>query len=73
MRDESSGVLSYFTLSTIDLEKIMLMNSDSDNDTKVGHTRNARAFREVHIVNLFKKNYGNEGFYSGEEAYLMDK
>jgi hypothetical protein len=24
-------------------------------------------------VNLFKNNYGDEGFYSGEEAYLMDK
>jgi hypothetical protein len=24
-------------------------------------------------VNLFKKNYGGEGFYSGEEADMMDE
>jgi hypothetical protein len=30
-------------------------------------------FREVHIVNLFKHNYGDEGFYSGEEANLKDE
>jgi hypothetical protein len=54
MRDESSGVLSYFTLSTTDLEKLMFRNSDSDNDTEVGHTRNGRAFIEVHPANLFK-------------------
>jgi hypothetical protein len=32
-----------------------------------------KVFREVHIVNLFKKNYGEEGFYSGEEEYLTDE
>jgi hypothetical protein len=51
----------------------MSKNSDSDSDTEVGHTRNGRAFREVHLANLFKKNYRDEGFYSGEEADLMDE
>jgi hypothetical protein len=30
-------------------------------------------FKEVPLANLFKQNYGNEGFYSGEETYLMDE
>jgi hypothetical protein len=51
----------------------MFRNSDSDNDTEAGHTRSGRVFREVHLVNLFKKNYGDEGFYSGEEADLTDE
>jgi hypothetical protein len=51
----------------------MFRNSDSDNDTEAGHTCNGRAFREVHLANLFKKNYGNEGFYSGEEVDLTDE
>jgi hypothetical protein len=29
-------------------------------------------FKEVQLANLFKKNYRDEGFYSGEEAYLTD-
>jgi hypothetical protein len=32
-----------------------------------------RVFRGVHLENLFKQNYEEEGFYSGEEEYLMDK
>ena len=51
----------------------MFKNSDNDNDTKVGHTRSGRVFIEVHITILFKKNYGDEGFYNGEEEYLMDE
>jgi hypothetical protein len=51
----------------------MFKNSDSDNDTKAGHTRSGRVFREVHLANLFKKNYRDEGFYSGEEAHLIDE
>jgi hypothetical protein len=51
----------------------MFKNSDNDNDTEAGHTCNGRVFREVHLANLFKKNYGEEGFYSGEEVELMDK
>jgi hypothetical protein len=51
----------------------MFKNSDSDNDTEAGHTRNGRAFREVHLANLFKKNYEDKGFYSGEEEDLMDE
>ena len=30
-------------------------------------------FIEFYLVNLFKKNYGDEGFYSGEEADLTDE
>jgi hypothetical protein len=51
----------------------MFKNSDSDNDTEAGHTRSGRVFRGVHLENLFKKNYGEEGFYSGEEADLTDE
>jgi hypothetical protein len=51
----------------------MFKNSDSDSDTKVGHMSSGRSFREVPLVNLFKKNYGYEGFYSGEEIELTDK
>jgi hypothetical protein len=36
----------------------MFKNSDSDNDTEAGHTHSGRVFREVHLANLFKKNYG---------------
>jgi hypothetical protein len=51
----------------------MFKNSDSDSDTKVGHTCNGRSFREVLLENLFKKNYRDEGFYSGEEEDLTDE
>jgi hypothetical protein len=51
----------------------MFKNSDSDNDTEARHTRSGRAFREVHIVNLFKHKYRDEGFYSREEVDLMDE
>jgi hypothetical protein len=30
-------------------------------------------FRGVHLENLFKQNYGDEGFYSGEEEDLTDE
>jgi hypothetical protein len=30
-------------------------------------------FQEVHLANLFKQNYREEGFYSGEEADLTDE
>jgi hypothetical protein len=42
-------------------------------DTKTRHTNSGRAFKEVPLVNLFKKNYGEEGFYSGKEADLTDE
>jgi hypothetical protein len=51
----------------------MFKNSDSDSDTEAGHTRSGRVFREVNLANLFKQNYGDEGFYSGEEADLTDE
>jgi hypothetical protein len=34
----------------------MFKNSDSDNDTEVGHTHSERTFKEVPLVNLFEKN-----------------
>jgi hypothetical protein len=55
------------------LKKIMLKNSDSNSNTEARHMRSGRVFGEVHLVNLFKKNYGDEGFYSGEEADLTDE
>jgi hypothetical protein len=51
----------------------MFKNSDSDSDTEAGHTRSGRVFREVPLMNLFKKNYEDEGFYSGEEEDLIDE
>jgi hypothetical protein len=51
----------------------MFRNSDKDVDIEAGHTRSGRDFREFHLANLFKKNYRDEGFYSGEEANLMDE
>jgi hypothetical protein len=51
----------------------MFMNLDSDRDTEAGHTCSGRVFREVHLANLFKKNYGDKSFYSGEEANLTDE
>jgi hypothetical protein len=51
----------------------MFRNSDSDNDIEAEHMRSGRVFRGVHLENLFKKNYGEEGFYSGEEVDLTDE
>jgi hypothetical protein len=51
----------------------MFRNSDNDSDTEAGHTRSGKVFRGVHLENLFKKNYGEEGFYSGEVADLTDE
>jgi hypothetical protein len=51
----------------------MFKNLDSNSDTEAGHTRNGRVFRGVHLENLFKQNYGEEGFYSGEEVDLPDE
>jgi hypothetical protein len=49
------------------------MNSDSDSDIEAGHTCSGREFREAHIANLFKHNYGDGGFYRGEEADLTNE
>jgi hypothetical protein len=51
----------------------MFKNSDNDSDIEDGNMRSGRPFIEVPLENLFKKNYGDEGFYSGEEAYLKDE
>jgi hypothetical protein len=48
----------------------MFKNLDNDSGTEAGHTSSGRSFREVPLVNLFKNNYGDEGFYSGEEEDL---
>jgi hypothetical protein len=53
--------------------KLIFNNSYSDSDTEVGHTRSGRPFREVPLVNLFNKKYGDDEFYSGEEADLIDE
>jgi hypothetical protein len=44
----------------------MFKNSNNDSDIEAGHTCSGRVFREVPLMNLFKKNYRDEGFYSGE-------
>jgi hypothetical protein len=51
----------------------MFKKSDNDNNTEAGHTCSGREFIEVPLANLFKNNYGDKGFYSGEEADLTDK
>jgi hypothetical protein len=51
----------------------MFKNSNSDSDTEARHTHSGRVFQGVHLENLFKKNYKEEGFYSGEEADLTDE
>jgi hypothetical protein len=51
----------------------MFNNSDRDNNKEAGHTRSGRAFKEVPLANLFKHNYRDEGFYSGEEEYMTDE
>ena len=51
----------------------MFKNSYNDSNPKDGDTRSGRVFWEVHLANLFKQNYGEEGFYSGEEVDLMDE
>jgi hypothetical protein len=37
----------------------MFKNSNNDNNIETGHMCSGRAFKEVHLVNLFKKNYGD--------------
>ena len=49
------------------------LDNDNENDTEVVHTCSGRELREVHLANLFKNNYNDEGFYSGEEADLTDE
>jgi hypothetical protein len=53
--------------------KANVQDSDNDSDTEAGHTHSGRSFKDVPLVNLFKKNYKDEGFYSGEEADLTDE
>jgi hypothetical protein len=53
--------------------KANVQKLDNNSDTEVGHMYSGRVFREVHLVNLFKNNYREEGLYSGEEADLMDE
>jgi hypothetical protein len=55
----------------------MLKNSNSDSDREVGHTCSGRTFKEVPLVNLFDHSHKplaqDEGFYSGEEEYLLNE
>jgi hypothetical protein len=51
----------------------MFKNLDSDSDTEARHTHSGKVFRQVHLANLFKQNYREEGFYSGEEADLTNE
>jgi hypothetical protein len=51
----------------------MFNNLDNDSDTEARHMRIGRSFREFPLANLFKKNYRDEGFYSGEETELIDE
>jgi hypothetical protein len=51
----------------------MFKISDNNSDTEEGHTHSGKVFRGVHLENMFKKNYGEEGFYSGEEVDLTDE
>jgi hypothetical protein len=55
----------------------MFKNSDNDNETKDGHTRSGRIFKEVPLVNLFEQDHKpllpEEGFYNGEEEELLRK
>jgi hypothetical protein len=57
----------------MDLNRLMFRNLDKDNDTEAGHMHSGKVFIGVHLENLFKKNYGEEGFYSGEEEDLTDE
>jgi hypothetical protein len=51
----------------------MFKISDNDNDIEAGHMRSGKVFRGVHLENLFKQIYGEEGFYSGEEVDLINE
>jgi hypothetical protein len=51
----------------------MFKYSDNDSDKEAGNMRSGRVFIGVHLDNLFKQNYGEEGFYSGEEVDLTDE
>jgi hypothetical protein len=53
--------------------KLLFKNSDNDSDIEAGLMHSGRPFREVPLVNLFKQNYRDEGFYSGKEAELSDE
>jgi hypothetical protein len=57
----------------VGFEKDNVQEFRQQNDTEAGHMRSGRAFREFHIENMFKQKYGDEGFYSGEEADMMDE
>jgi hypothetical protein len=46
---------------------------DSNSDTEAGHAHSGKVFRGFHLEKLFKKNYGEEGFYNGEEVDLTNK
>jgi hypothetical protein len=55
----------------------MFNNSDKNSDTEAGHMQSGRSFRNIPLVNLFKKSYRtlaqDEGSYSVEEEDLSDE
>jgi len=53
--------------------KLMFNNSDNVSGIEVGFTHSGRPFREFPLANLFNKNYEDGGFYSREEAELIDE
>jgi hypothetical protein len=53
--------------------KLIFKNSDSDSDTEAGLTHSGRPFKELPLVNLFKKYYRDEGIYNGEEENITDE
>jgi hypothetical protein len=59
------------------IEELMFKNLDSDSNTKVGHMRSGRIFKEVPLSNLLERDQEpllqEEGFYSGEEEDLLSE
>jgi hypothetical protein len=55
----------------------MFKNSENDSDREDGHMHRGRSFRNVPLVNLFKKSYKpltqDKDFYNGEEAGQSDE
>jgi hypothetical protein len=55
------------------MKRLMFRNPDRESDTEAGHMRSGRVFKGVHLENLFKQNYREEGLYRGEVVDLTDE
>jgi hypothetical protein len=53
------------TVDWLDLKRLMFKISDNESDTEAGHMCSGKVLWGVHLENLFKQNYIEEGFYSG--------